>query len=44
MGQFGQNRDDLKSKSDAPMTEAEMLAKLETREQGMYKRCRYCGF
>lgn len=30
--------DELKSKSDAPMTEAEMLAKLEkSREQGMFR-------
>ena len=30
--------DELKSKSDAPMTEAEMLAKLEKfREQGMFR-------
>ena len=30
--------DKLKSKSDAPMTEAEMLAKLEkSREQGMFR-------
>ena len=29
---------ELKSKSDAPMTEAEMLAKLEkSREQGMFR-------
>ena len=31
-------QDELKSKSDAPMTEAEMLAKLEkSREQGMFR-------
>lgn len=30
--------DELKSKSDAPMTEAEMLVKLEkSREQGMFR-------
>lgn len=30
--------DELKSKSDAPMTEAEMLAKLKkSREQGMFR-------
>lgn len=30
--------DELKSKSEAPMTEAEMLAKLEkSREQGMFR-------
>ncbi len=30
--------DELKSKSDAPMTEAEMLAKLEkSREHGMFR-------
>ena len=30
--------DELKSKSDAPMPEAEMLAKLEkSREQGMFR-------
>lgn len=30
--------DELKSNSDAPMTEAEMLAKLEkSREQGMFR-------
>ena len=30
--------DELMSKSDAPMTEAEMLAKLEkSREQGMFR-------
>ena len=30
--------DELKSKSDAPMTEAEMLAKLEkSREQGIFR-------
>lgn len=30
--------DELKSKSDAPMTEAEMLAKLEkSREKGMFR-------
>ena len=30
--------DELKSKSDAPMTEAEMLAKLEkSREQGTFR-------
>ena len=30
--------DELKSKSDAPMTEAEMLAKLEkSREQGRFR-------
>ena len=30
--------DELKSKSDAPKTEAEMLAKLEkSREQGMFR-------
>ena len=30
--------DELKRKSDAPMTEAEMLAKLEkSREQGMFR-------
>ena len=37
--------DELKSKSDAPMTEAEMLVKLEkSREQGDVQRCRSCGF
>ncbi len=34
----GRVEDELKSKSYAPMTEAEMLAKLEkSREQGMFR-------
>ena len=34
----GRVEDELKSKSDAPMTEAEMLAKLEkSREQRMFR-------
>ncbi len=34
----GRGEDELKSKSDAPMTEAEMLAKLEkSREQRMFR-------